>query len=150
MKQYKPLLSSAPANSILNAQQFHYRNSANTDIRKTFANFRCNGGERREERLDIDEESDRRDAGVFFACVAATIHGLIDSLQDYAKEQRKMNMLTRFIQRLGLWMTACLLAAAVTGSVVMAEAPARADEGRVEAIEISIARPTASPSTPER
>ena len=47
-----------------------------------------------------------------------------------------MNMLTRFIQRLSLWMTACLLAAAVTGSVVMAEAPARADEGRVEAIEI--------------
>jgi hypothetical protein len=40
MKQYKPLLSSAPANSILNAQQFHYTNSANTDIRKTFANFR--------------------------------------------------------------------------------------------------------------
>ena len=40
MKQYKPLLSSAPANSILNAQQFHYTNSASTDIRKTFANFR--------------------------------------------------------------------------------------------------------------
>jgi hypothetical protein len=42
MKQYKPLLSSAPANSILNAQQFHYTNSASTDIRKTFANFRRN------------------------------------------------------------------------------------------------------------
>jgi hypothetical protein len=42
MKQYKPLLSSAPANSILNAQEFHYRNSASTDIRKTFANFRRN------------------------------------------------------------------------------------------------------------
>ena len=42
MKQYKPLLSSAPANSILNAQKFHYRNSASTDIRKTFANFRRN------------------------------------------------------------------------------------------------------------
>ena len=40
MKQYKSLLSSAPANSILNAQEFHYRNSASTDIRKTFANFR--------------------------------------------------------------------------------------------------------------
>jgi hypothetical protein len=42
MKHYKPLLSSAPANSILNAQQFHYTNSASTDIRKTFANFRRN------------------------------------------------------------------------------------------------------------
>ena len=42
MKQYKPLLSSAPPNSILNAQQFHYTNSASTDIRKTFANFRRN------------------------------------------------------------------------------------------------------------
>jgi len=42
MKQYKPLLSSAPANSILNAQEFSYRNSARTDIRKTFANFRRN------------------------------------------------------------------------------------------------------------
>ena len=42
MKQYKPLLSSAPANSILNAQKFHYRNSANTDIRKTFATLRRN------------------------------------------------------------------------------------------------------------
>ena len=42
MKQYKPLLSSAPANSILNAQRFHYTNSASTDIRKTFANFRRN------------------------------------------------------------------------------------------------------------
>ena len=44
-------------------------------------------------------------------------------------------MLTRFTQRLGLWMSVCLLAAA-TGSVVMAEAPVRADEGKVEAIEI--------------
>jgi hypothetical protein len=42
VKQYKPLLSSAPANSILNAQEFHYRNSASTDIRKTFARFRRN------------------------------------------------------------------------------------------------------------
>ena len=44
-------------------------------------------------------------------------------------------MLTRFIQRLGLCMPICLLVAA-TGSVVMAEAPVRTDEGRVEAIEI--------------
>jgi len=40
MKPYKPLLSSAPPSSILNAQQFHYTNSASTDIRQTFANFR--------------------------------------------------------------------------------------------------------------
>ena len=37
MKDCKPLLSSAPAHSILNAQAFHYTNSAETDIRKTFA-----------------------------------------------------------------------------------------------------------------
>src|SRR5689334_4203833 len=42
MKQYKPLVSSAPANSVLNAQQFPYTNSASTDIRKTFARFRRN------------------------------------------------------------------------------------------------------------
>jgi outer membrane lipoprotein SlyB len=46
-----------------------------------------------------------------------------------------MNMLTRFIQRLGLWMSVSLVAAA-TGSMVMAEAPVRTDEGNVEAIEI--------------
>jgi outer membrane lipoprotein SlyB len=46
-----------------------------------------------------------------------------------------MIMLTRFIQRLGLWMSACLLVT-TTGSVVMAEAPTRAEEGKVEAIEI--------------
>jgi hypothetical protein len=40
MKQHKPLVSSAPVHSILNAQTFHYRNSASTDIRKTFARFR--------------------------------------------------------------------------------------------------------------
>jgi GNAT superfamily N-acetyltransferase len=34
---YKPLVSSAPALSILNAQAFHYTSSAETDIRKTFA-----------------------------------------------------------------------------------------------------------------
>jgi hypothetical protein len=51
MKQYKPLLSSAPANSILNAQKFHYRNSANTDIRKTFANFRRNASKQNQPRF---------------------------------------------------------------------------------------------------
>ena len=40
MKRYKPLLSSAPAHSILNAQAFHYTNSVATDIRKTFARIR--------------------------------------------------------------------------------------------------------------
>lgn len=40
LKDYKPLLSSAPAHSILNAQAFHYTNSAATDIRKTFARVR--------------------------------------------------------------------------------------------------------------
>jgi outer membrane lipoprotein SlyB len=44
-------------------------------------------------------------------------------------------MLTRFIQRFGLWMSVCLLVAAAS-SVVMAEAPVRADEGKIEAIEI--------------
>ena len=40
MTRYKPLLSSAPAHSILNAQAFHYTNSVATDIRKTFARIR--------------------------------------------------------------------------------------------------------------
>ena len=40
MKDYKPLLSSAPADSIQNAQAFQYTNSAATDIRKTFARVR--------------------------------------------------------------------------------------------------------------
>ena len=44
-------------------------------------------------------------------------------------------MLTRISQRLGLWMSLCLLVAA-TGSVVMAEAPDHADAGKIEAIEI--------------
>ena len=44
-------------------------------------------------------------------------------------------MLTRFIQRLRLWLPISLLVVA-TGSVVMAEVPTRADEGQVEAIEI--------------
>jgi outer membrane lipoprotein SlyB len=88
--------------------------------------------ERRDERSDIDEESTRRDAGVLLACAAAAILGLIDAMQHYAKE---MNMPTRFIQRLSLWMSVYLLTA-VTGSVVMAESPVRADEGNVEAIEL--------------
>jgi outer membrane lipoprotein SlyB len=49
--------------------------------------------------------------------------------------QGKVNMLTRFIQRLGLWMSVYLLTT-VTGSVVMAEGPVHADEGKVEAIEL--------------
>ena len=87
MKHYKPLLSSAPANSILNAQEFHYTNSTSTDIRKTFARLPTHHveafprAERRDERSAIDEESDRRDAGTLVACVAATILGLIDSIQ---------------------------------------------------------------------
>jgi hypothetical protein len=40
MKSYKPLVSSAPAHSILNARTFRYRNSAETDLRKTFARLR--------------------------------------------------------------------------------------------------------------
>jgi hypothetical protein len=40
MKNYKQLVSSAPAHSSLNAQAFHYRNSVETDIRKTFARIR--------------------------------------------------------------------------------------------------------------
>ncbi len=44
-------------------------------------------------------------------------------------------MLTRCIQRLGLWMSVCLLAAG-TGRGVMAESPVPTDEGKVEAIEI--------------
>ena len=40
MKNHKPLLSSAPAHSILNAQSFQYTSSADTDIRKTFARIR--------------------------------------------------------------------------------------------------------------
>ena len=40
MKRYKPLLSSAPAHSILNAQAFHYRDSVDTEIRRTFARIR--------------------------------------------------------------------------------------------------------------
>ena len=53
-------------------------------------------------------------------------------------------MLTRFIHRLGLWMPVCLLVAA-TGSVVMAEAAGRADEGKVEAIEIIYSAPDNKP-----
>jgi outer membrane lipoprotein SlyB len=46
-----------------------------------------------------------------------------------------MNMPNQFIRRWGLWMAVCLLAAA-TGSVVMAEGPVRAEEGKVEAVEL--------------
>ena len=53
-------------------------------------------------------------------------------------------MLARFIQRLGLWMSVCLLVAA-TGSVVMAEAAGRAEEGKVEAIEIIYSAPDNKP-----
>jgi len=37
---YKPLVSSAPAHSILNAKAFDYTSSVETDIRKTFARVR--------------------------------------------------------------------------------------------------------------
>ena len=49
MNDYKPLLSSAPPHSILNAQAFRYTNSAATDIRKTFERVwraRANANER--------------------------------------------------------------------------------------------------------
>jgi uncharacterized protein YcfJ len=53
-------------------------------------------------------------------------------------------MLTRFIRWLGFWIPVCLLVAA-TGSLVMAEAAARADEGKVEAIEIIYSAPEHTP-----
>ena len=40
---YKRLVSSAPASSILNAQTFRYTNSLATDIRKTFARLKRGG-----------------------------------------------------------------------------------------------------------
>ena len=40
VKCYKPLLSSVPAHSILNSQAFHYTNSADTHIRRTFTRIR--------------------------------------------------------------------------------------------------------------
>jgi hypothetical protein len=40
MKNFKPLVSSAPTHSILNARTFHYSSSADTDIRRTFARLR--------------------------------------------------------------------------------------------------------------
>ncbi len=43
MKRYEPLSSSAPAHIILNAQTFQYPNSAEMDIRKTFARIRREG-----------------------------------------------------------------------------------------------------------
>ena len=36
MKGYKPLVSSAPAHSILNARTFRYTSSVATDVRRTF------------------------------------------------------------------------------------------------------------------
>lgn len=53
-------------------------------------------------------------------------------------------MLTRFIHRLGLWVPVCLLIAA-TGSTVTAAAAGRADEGKVEAIEITYSTPDNKP-----
>lgn len=47
MKDYKPLLSSAPAHSALNAQAFHCTNGTASDIRKMFARVR-----RRREKTD--------------------------------------------------------------------------------------------------
>jgi outer membrane lipoprotein SlyB len=76
-----------------------------------------------------------------FACVAETILGLIDSIRNHAKE---LNMLTRFTQRLGLWMSVCLLVAAA-GSVVMAQAAGRSDEGKVEAVDIIYSSPDHKP-----
>jgi outer membrane lipoprotein SlyB len=58
--------------------------------------------------------------------------------------QRKTNMLTRFIQGLVLRMSVCLLVAAA-GTMVMAEAAARADQGKVEAIEIIDSAPDNKP-----
>jgi outer membrane lipoprotein SlyB len=55
-----------------------------------------------------------------------------------------MNMLTRFKQRLGLWMSVCLLVAGA-GSVSMAQAAARSDEGKVEAIDIIYSSPDNKP-----
>ena len=53
-------------------------------------------------------------------------------------------MLIRFIHRLGRWIPVCLLVAAA-GSVVMAEAAARTDQGKVEAIEIIYNAPDNKP-----
>jgi uncharacterized protein YcfJ len=53
-------------------------------------------------------------------------------------------MLTRFHQRLSSWVSVCLIAAAA-GSMVSAEAAGRADEGKVEAIEIIHSAPDNSP-----
>jgi hypothetical protein len=77
MKRYKPLLSSAPANSILNAQEFHYRNSASTDIRKTFATFRRNASKQNR------------------ASVAANIRTLAKNPIDAAPARRSLASLRR-------------------------------------------------------
>jgi outer membrane lipoprotein SlyB len=56
-------------------------------------------------------------------------------------------MLTRIIQRLGLWTSVCLIAA-VTGSLTMAEAAARGYEGKVEAIEVIYSAQEHNPVNP--
>ena len=62
-------------------------------------------------------------------------------INTHAKE---MSMLTRFMQRLGLRIPVCLLLAAI-GTVVTAQAAGRADEGKVEAIEITYHAPENNP-----
>ncbi len=56
-------------------------------------------------------------------------------------------MLTRILQRLGLWASVCLIAA-VTSTVTMAEAAARGHEGKVEAIEVIYGTPEHNPVNP--
>jgi outer membrane lipoprotein SlyB len=46
-----------------------------------------------------------------------------------------MNMPNRFVRRSGLWIAVCLIVA-VSAGAVLAEAPVRAEEGKVEAIEL--------------
>ena len=136
VKQYKPLLSSALANSILNAQQFHYTNSANTDIRKTFANFRRNASRQPPASVATNVRTLRTNP-IDAAPAPCSLESLRRSSADRRDTTlRKGNdMLTRFIQWLGLWMSVYLLTAA-TGSVVMAEVFVRAEEGKVVAIEL--------------
>ena len=63
---YKPLLSSAPAKSILNAG-FRYTNSAATDIRKTFARVR-------HDILARDAAPDARPQSKSHAPIGAAVH----------------------------------------------------------------------------
>ena len=71
MKDYKPLLSSAPAHSILNAQAFHYTTSAAADIRKTFARV-CAAARR---RMPPPSTS----PATFGRCIGATALDLIEA-----------------------------------------------------------------------